>query len=139
MTEERKVDLSVYIPGSALIVDEVAELASWHPEGQPVVYADEAHAKVEGVVPAPRKQEDDDFFYILEEISVEYNRAINKFPDTHPAPTAHHMLAVIEEEFLELREEVFHSIPRGPNARKEAIQLAAMALAYVKEISDASF
>ena len=49
-----------------------------------------------------------------------------------PFASAHEGLAVIEEEFLEFRNEVFWGSPE--KAREECIQLAAMALRYLRDI-----
>ncbi len=46
---------------------------------------------------------------------------------------AHEGIAVIREEYLELEHEVFHGSPE--NAFDEAIQLAAMALRFMVDIS----
>ncbi len=60
----------------------------------------------------------------------EYAEASAKFA---PFASAHEGIAVIEEESLELREEVFH----GTTDRqfKEAVQLGAMALRFLIDIA----
>lgn len=68
---------------------------------------------------------------IATEILAEYQRAREK----HPAnPSPHHNLAVLEEEVAELRQHVYNDTSASPDARKEAIQVGAMALAYVMEV-----
>ena len=69
---------------------------------------------------------------ILSEVLDELNRAQEKFPAMH---SQHEGVAVIEEEFLELREAVFWGKKGTPRA--EAIQLAAMALRFVNDTCDA--
>lgn len=53
-------------------------------------------------------------------------------------PTAHHGYAVILEELEELKAHVFANQSKRdlPAMRKEAIQVAAMALRFVADISD---
>lgn len=59
----------------------------------------------------------------------EINSAMSKF---EPFNSPHEGLAVIEEEFLELREAVFWSKDsREAHMKEEAIQLAAMALRFL--------
>jgi len=67
-------------------------------------------------------------------IREEHNRAIDKFPKFN---NAHEGLAVIWEEFEELKAEVFkkqsqYDIDR---MRREAIQLGAMALRFIVDIT----
>ena len=66
----------------------------------------------------------------LEMISKEHDNAITKFP---PFYSSHEGLAVLEEEFLELRQEVFknHEVRSIEDMRKEASQVAAMALRFM--------
>jgi hypothetical protein len=66
----------------------------------------------------------------LEMISKEHDNAIAKFPAFY---SAHEGMAVLEEEFLELRQEVFknHEVRNIENMRKEASQIAAMALRFM--------
>lgn len=59
----------------------------------------------------------------LTAIKDEYERANRKFPPFH---SPHEGLAVIEEEFEELRQEVFKRSHEPSLMRKEAIQVAAM-------------
>lgn len=69
----------------------------------------------------------------LDEVQDELNWATNHYP---PFRSAHEGFAIIEEEFLELRKEVF----RKPNKRskvkmrKEAKQVAAMATRFMVDI-----
>ncbi len=67
-----------------------------------------------------------------DEVLAELARARAKFP---PMRSAHEGLAITEEEFEEWKAEVFHGTPA--RARAEAIQLAAMALRFIEDISDA--
>ncbi len=60
----------------------------------------------------------------------EYAEASAKFG---PFASAHEGIAVIEEEFLELREEVFHGTTDGQF--EEAVQLGAMALRFLIDIA----
>ena len=70
---------------------------------------------------------------ILDEIVTEYDRAKRRFS---PFVNVHEGIAVIEEEFLELRNEVFWGKKGQPTRqmRKEAVQLGAMALRFVIDI-----
>lgn len=72
---------------------------------------------------------------IAREVVEEYRRARAKHK---PYPTAHHGLAVIEEELAELREHVYHDTYTSEDAHKEALQIAATALAFVLEVCDVS-
>jgi hypothetical protein len=58
-------------------------------------------------------------------------RACRRFGPMHSPREA---IAVIEEEFLELREHVYGNTGRSPAAMVEAIQLAAMALRYALDL-----
>jgi hypothetical protein len=63
----------------------------------------------------------------------EYNRVTKKFP---PFRSTHEGIAIIEEEFLELRQEVFTKSTTSKEytdlrIRKEAVQVAAMALRFL--------
>ena len=62
--------------------------------------------------------------------------------------SAHEGIAIIEEEFIELRNEVFWGPTDGSDApghvarrvammRAEAVQLAAMALRFIEDVCDA--
>ncbi len=66
-------------------------------------------------------------------VSDELVRARAKFPKPESIPDGwsrnqlmHYWSAAIEEEFLELREEVFKQHPRDSSLREELVQLAAM-------------
>lgn len=67
------------------------------------------------------------------ELDAEVQSAIEKFP---PFNSPHEGLAIIEEEFLELRAEVFKQYDaRTKDAmRQEAIQVAAMAVRFVRDL-----
>lgn len=64
------------------------------------------------------------------EIENEHGRAISRYPKFN---SPHEGLAVIQEEFEELKAEVFlnHSKRDKERMRKEAIQLGAMALRFI--------
>ena len=73
---------------------------------------------------------------VRDDVSKELDRALRKYPKRfHSAWEA---IAVTEEEFLELRAEVY----KRPKKRKlvkmrhEAIQLAAMAMRFILEVCD---
>ena len=72
---------------------------------------------------------------ILIDVSEEYDRASSKFP---PFRSAHEGLAIIWEEFDELKAEIFlrHSKRDMTKMRKEAIQVAAMAVRFIHDICD---
>lgn len=63
---------------------------------------------------------------------IEAERASRRFP---PFRSPHEGIAILEEEFLELRSAVFWapSEERDEAMRKEAIQTAAMALRFVSD------
>ena len=66
----------------------------------------------------------------------EYKRASKKFP---PFRSPHEGIAIIEEEFTELRQEVFTKPVGSEEAKKrciekEATQLAAMALRFLVDL-----
>lgn len=75
----------------------------------------------------------DNYTEPLKLIKNEYLRAENLHA---PMVTAHHGIAIIEEEFIELRNEVFkRESLRDMNAMKEeAVQLGAMALRFLIDI-----
>ena len=50
-----------------------------------------------------------------------------------PMRSAHEGLAIVEEEFLEFRNEVFWGTPE--KAREECIQVVAMGLRFLKDIT----
>jgi len=58
-------------------------------------------------------------------------RAIDRFAPMH---SPHEGIAVIEEEYLELREHVHGNTGRSVDAIAEAVQLAAMAMRYVLDL-----
>ena len=63
----------------------------------------------------------------LEEVEEEYKKASAKHPDF---PTMHHGLAVIWEEFEELKQEIFKKNPDLNNLKLELVQIAAMCLRF---------
>ena len=67
-------------------------------------------------------------------IRIEHEKAISKFPKF---ASPHEGLAIIEEELLELREEIFkqHDIRTIEKMRKEAKQVAAMALRFMVDLT----
>jgi hypothetical protein len=69
----------------------------------------------------------------VDEVQHELNSARMKFQEF---PTAHHGIAVIHEEFTELQTEVYARNFDKAAARKEAIQIAAMAIRFVEDICD---
>lgn len=71
---------------------------------------------------------------IWQELSDELDRAMHKHPPIH---SAHEGWSVILEELEELRDHVRSDAGRTPQARREAIQVAAMALRYVFDLIDA--
>ena len=68
---------------------------------------------------------------VLDEILAEYRKAREKHK---PMINHHEAKAVIEEEFDEMWDEI--KVDNHPRARKEAVQLAAMVLAYIVEVCD---
>lgn len=69
------------------------------------------------------------------EIRQEYSRATSKFSPFH---SGHEGLAVIMEEFDELKAEVYKKPDKISKEllRKEAIQVAAMAIRFITDICD---
>lgn len=67
---------------------------------------------------------------VFEAIKLECQTAMNKFP---PFNSAHEGLAVIEEEFEELKKEVFKSPSNRDfvHMKDETVQLGAMALRFL--------
>ncbi len=72
---------------------------------------------------------------ILDEIYEEYLRASGRYDPFH---SAHEGYAVILEELDELKAEVFKKfqVRNTVRMREEAIQVAAMAVRFVKDICD---
>jgi len=68
----------------------------------------------------------------LSEVWNEYQKASKLFP---PMASPHEGLAIIREEYLELEEEVFkqHHTRTNENMRKEAKQVAAMAIRFMMD------
>jgi len=66
----------------------------------------------------------------LAAIVEEYEKAIQKFPPMH---SPHEGLAILQEEFEELKIEVFtnHNYRSKDKMRKEATQVGAMALRFI--------
>ncbi len=68
------------------------------------------------------------------DVAMELQRATDKFG---PMASGHEAVAVIEEEFMEFRSAVFWGVDqkgRPSDPRTEAIQLAAMALRYLRDV-----
>ena len=65
------------------------------------------------------------------QVLTELFHAREKFPVMH---SAHEGLAILEEEFLELRQEVFWGTRE--RQREEAIQVAAMAIRFIVDVCD---
>jgi hypothetical protein len=59
--------------------------------------------------------------------------ALERFPSFN---SAHEGWAVIVEEVSELQEHVFRNTGRSPEAMAEAVQVAAMAIRYIYDLSD---
>lgn len=70
---------------------------------------------------------------LADEVRVELGRALGLFTPMHSPHEGH---AVIREEFDELWKHVMEDTGRGPAAREEAIQLAAMSLRYALDCCD---
>lgn len=70
---------------------------------------------------------------IAMEIAAEVERAERKHK---PLNSPHEAWSVIFEELEELREHVRADTGRGPEARKEAIQVAAMGLRYALNLCE---
>lgn len=71
---------------------------------------------------------------VFREVGDELSSALVKFPSLHGP---HEGYAVILEELDELWAEVKHDHGREPVARKEAVQVAAMALRYILDVTEA--
>ena len=74
----------------------------------------------------------------INEIINEYNRASQEF---NPFASAHEGIAVIEKEFMELRDEIYWGHNKTTDRqliknkmKKETIQLAAMSLRFLIDI-----
>jgi len=74
---------------------------------------------------------------LLSEINEEHDFAISHFP---PFASAHEGLAIIQEEFEELKAEVFrHQSKRDiAKLRKEALQVATMAARFIIDVCSTS-
>lgn len=72
---------------------------------------------------------------VRDDVSKELDRALRKYKRFN---SAHEGLAVIDEEFIELRAEVYKRPKKRSIAkmRKEAVQLAAMAQRFILEVCD---
>lgn len=72
----------------------------------------------------------------LKDIGEEVARAMQLWPASTPFNTAHEGFAIINEEFDELKEQVWMNQRKRdlPKMRKEAIQVAAMALRMAAEM-----
>lgn len=71
---------------------------------------------------------------VITDVSDEYHRAISNYPQF---ASAHEGLAVIWEEFEELRIEVFknHKTRDYKLMQKEAMQVAAMAIRFIIDVA----
>jgi len=69
---------------------------------------------------------------ILKNVDEEVVRASELYP---PFRSIHEGIAIIEEEFLELRAEVFRKPVRWNKTREEAKQLAAMAIRFLIDLN----
>lgn len=67
------------------------------------------------------------------EAAIELDRARRKFAPFH---SAHEGYAVILEELDELWEEIRRKVPSRELMRKEAVQVAAMALRFIEDVCD---
>jgi len=67
----------------------------------------------------------------LLEVQNECERASKKHPKF---PTMHHGLAVIWEEFDELKTEIFKKVPDQENLKSELVQIAAMCLRFHNDL-----
>jgi hypothetical protein len=70
---------------------------------------------------------------VIRAIQEEYLIASKKFKPFH---SAHEGFAIIEEEYDELKAEVFRKHKTWPKMRREAVQLATMALRLITDICD---
>ncbi len=68
---------------------------------------------------------------VIGEVRRELERATEKFAPFH---SAHEGFAILLEEVEELKHEVFHGTRE--RARAKAIQIAAMALRFIRDVSD---
>jgi len=70
------------------------------------------------------------FDFALQQIATEFEQATSRYPVFN---SPHEGIAVLEEEFEELKDEVFknHSTRDKSKMRKEAIQVGAMALRFI--------
>jgi len=69
---------------------------------------------------------------IMKEVISELNEATEKFGSFN---NRHEGLALIREEYLELEKEIFKKDPSKDKMTKEAIQLAAVAIRFVHDVS----
>lgn len=72
---------------------------------------------------------------VRDDVSKELDRALRKYPRFN---SAHEGIAVIDEEFIELRLEVYKRPKKRKvqKMRREAMQLAAMAMRFILEVCD---
>lgn len=70
---------------------------------------------------------------IIRDLQDEYRYAISQF---QPFRSRHEGLAIVEEEFEEFKKEAFAKKRTYPKLRREAIQLATMAIRFVVDICD---
>jgi hypothetical protein len=71
--------------------------------------------------------------WLFDEANKEHDFAIKRFPEF---ASAHEGLAIIEEEFEELKREVFVNQSKRDNGKlqKEALQLATMSLCFIIDV-----
>lgn len=73
------------------------------------------------------------FMKALKEVIAEFWRASKKHP---PYPSAHHGLGVIDEEFHELKLEIYKQKMDRKSARMEACQLAVTAIRFMLDVCE---
>lgn len=77
-------------------------------------------------------KEDSQVPSIVDLVLEEYDRACNKFG---AFCSCHHGYAVIKEELDELWEQIKNNRGGGGEAREECIQIAAMAIRYINDLT----
>lgn len=88
--------------------------------------------KVEGM---PAQSSNDDYEAIIDILAEEVlPEVLNAIEEHAPMNSPHEGISVIREEFEELWEEVKNDEGQSGAARKEAVQLAAMAVRYLLDL-----